>query len=196
MLKIQIFRRGLGVSPPSGIPPKTNSLNDLIYGAGVFDISIRYFGDDYFDIVWGCHPKTDPPKINCLIGSSKGTSYFLNISTYLREKCFDIIWKYPPPPASGTPKMDPPSTYFFVWLKLGRQFYILISTDTTDKYFDLVWECHFHSETPPSRWTPKINFLHDQTYDACVFHISAYFRGKFFDRVGAYHPQGLPKRTP
>ena len=50
-----------GYGPPLGILPKTNSLNDLIFGASV-DISSRYFGEKYIDIVWGCHPPGDPPK--------------------------------------------------------------------------------------------------------------------------------------
>ena len=51
---------------------------------------------------------------------------------------------------------------------------------------------------PPPRGTPqngppKIKFLHDQVYDACVFDISKYFRGKHFDRVWVTtHPQTDP----
>ena len=40
----------------------------------------------------------------------------------------------------------------------------------------------------PPKWTPKNQILHDEIYDACVFDISRYFKGKCFDRVWGYHP--------
>ena len=98
-----------------------------------------------------------------------------------------MFWHHLGIPPWVPPKIDPPIINLFVWLKLGRQFYFLISTDTTDKYFDIVWGCHPPGKIP--KWTPKNKFLHDQTYDACVFDISRYFRGKYFDRVWGYPPE-------
>ena len=44
----------------------------------------------------------------------------------------------------------------------------------------------------PLSGPPKTKFLHDQTYIACVFYISGYFRAKHFDRAWGYHP---PSKT-
>ena len=57
---------------------------------------------------------------------------------------------------------------------------------------------YFEGATPrglPQTGPLKIKFLHDQVYIACVFDISRYVRGKYFDRVWGYHPppNGPPK---
>ena len=74
------------------------------------DISSKYFGDEYFDIVWmppapGTPPKQIPKNqvFDCL---KLGHGFFSNISPYLRDECFDIIWEYHPPrtPQNGLSK--------------------------------------------------------------------------------------------
>ena len=133
---------------PLGIP-KTNSLSDLIYSASVFDISTRYFGDDYFDIVWGAAPPGTPKTqfFDCL----KLGSIFFTISPYIRGECFDIIWEYPPP-RGHPPKMT-----------LHLLIFCLAQTKTPVLLFDINRynrQIFRHSlRLPPylgpPKWTPK-----------------------------------------
>ena len=109
-------------------------------------------------------PKQTPQKSIFWLAQTRAL-IVLNISTSLRDKCFAIIWEYPP---GGPPKW----TYQkLIFSSAQNRVPVLfdINRCLTDKYFIIVWGCHFHSE-PPQTGPPKNKFLHDQIYDACVFH--------------------------
>ena len=91
-----------------------------------------------------------------------------------------------PAPLGPPPKMDPPNINFTVCLAQTRAPVLFFDINRYNR------QIFRHSLTVPPLWgppqggPPKIKFLHDQIYDACVFDISRYFRGKYFDRVALH----------
>ena len=150
----------------------------------VFFAVSRYLRYKYFDVVWGMAPSGIPPKPIFWTTQFTMPVFFDISSGYFGDKYFDIVWGCHPP---GTPRNQ------FFWLAQTRALIFFKYQHISKR--QMFWH-HLKislPRVPPQSGPPKIKFLHDQVYDACVFDISRYFRGKHFDRVWEYHP---PPRTP
>ena len=151
-----------------------------------FHISSTLFGDDYFDIVWGAAlrdpTKTDSTKINFLIASNQGTSLFFKISAHIQET--NVLTSF------GNTPGTPPKWTLQLLISCLAQTRVPVLFFDIKRYNRQIFRSCLRVppyRRPPQDGPPKIKFLHDQTYDACVCDISRYFRGKHFDRVWGYH---------
>ena len=180
---------------PIGDSPKTNLLNDFIYGASVFWYQQKKFWRWIFWHSLGVLPpprpsSNRPPKINFWLPHTRALVFFYYQPMSKRR----MFWHRLEIPHWRPPKKDP-SNIIFVWLKLVCQFYFLVSTDTTNKYFDIVWGFHFPSK-PPKVDPHKSNFARPNLWCLCFSYHYILQRQKFWQSSRAPPPEDPPNRPP